>query len=143
MPLAIAHVNPAHFDHDVRAGFADSNDKLNASGRQTLQPAGAGEGAPPVKRLTECRNDARVLTSREKLHRCTREAPIDGHQIDPSRCSEQRLLAIGTAIGIVVVAVRPELDANGRTRFGRARRHIGRDERAEDGARNRYSSQPH
>jgi hypothetical protein len=86
-----------------------------------------------------------VLSARYRFEGGPREASIEGDQID-ARCRGQTvLLAVGSAVGVVVVAIGPDLQVNWHLwrclRFLGTRRRYRRKQHTE--CERAYSSQPH
>ncbi len=83
-----------------------------------------------------------MVPSRDDLDRRSRQPCVQGDEIGEGRRAQRALLAIGTSVGVVVIPVGPELDANRIALIGTR----GWSGPCEGGAQQRdpsYSSQPH
>ena len=53
-----------------------------------------------------------MVPPRYDLERGPDEPRIDGDEIDPRRCGDRVVFSVRVAVGVVVVAIGPEVDAN-------------------------------
>jgi hypothetical protein len=92
-----------------------------------------------------------VLAARDHLEGAPRQARVGGHEVDRGRRRDAWRVAIGTSIGVVVIAIGPERDVKAlglrgpgeAAGLGQRERERRRKDRGAADPAPRYSRQPH
>ena len=89
-----------------------------------------------------------VLRARLDLEKRANQPAVQRPEVNLGGRTQMLLFAVGTAVGVVVVAVCPDVDVQMRLGFGRpegvCRTHrLRQGQRSAEGDDQRYSSQPH